>query len=37
VQARREEAQANYKAAIAWRERGYNVVHRRQLTSSIPA
>jgi hypothetical protein len=26
IQAHRKEAQANYEAAIAWRERGYNVV-----------
>jgi hypothetical protein len=26
IQARRKEAQANYEAALVWRERGYNVV-----------
>jgi hypothetical protein len=36
MQAHREEAQANYKAAIVWRERGYNVVPQKAINLKRP-
>jgi hypothetical protein len=36
IQAHRKEAQANYKAAIVWRERGYNVVPQKAIDLKHP-
>src|SRR6516165_2827756 len=36
MQARREEAHANYEAAIVWHERGYNVVPQKAIDLKHP-